>query len=107
MRLRHLVARGFRNLADLDCEPPASGLALLGPNAQGKTNLLEAIYYPVLFRSFRGAPDQEVTRFEGPGFHLEADVDGGSICSMITRMRSVSKDGNSTLAAGLSTVAVN
>ena len=82
MRLRHLVARGFRNLADLDCEPPASGLVLLGANAQGKTNLLEAIYYPVLFRSFRGAPDQEVTRFEGPGFHLEADVDGGLITAV-------------------------
>ncbi|HET7469639.1 MAG TPA: DNA replication and repair protein RecF [Gemmatimonadales bacterium] len=82
MRLRHLVARGFRNLADLDCEPPASGLVLLGPNAQGKTNLLEALYYPVLFRSFRGAPDHEVTRFEGPGFHLEADVDGGLAASV-------------------------
>ena len=60
VRLRRLVARGFRNLADLECEPPPSGVVLLGPNAQGKTNLLEAIYYPVLFRSFRGAPDQEV-----------------------------------------------
>ncbi|HKT58405.1 MAG TPA: hypothetical protein VJQ46_00040, partial [Gemmatimonadales bacterium] len=82
MRLRHLVARGFRNLADLDCEPPASGLVLLGANAQGKTNLLEAIYYPVLYRSFRGAPDQEVTRFEGPGFHLEAEVEGGLAASV-------------------------
>jgi DNA replication and repair protein RecF len=77
VRLRHLVARGFRNLADLDCEPPAPGLVLLGANAQGKTNLLEAIYYPVLYRSFRGAPDQEVARFDGPGFHLEAELDGG------------------------------
>jgi DNA replication and repair protein RecF len=77
VRLRHLVARGFRNLADLDCELPASGLVLLGANAQGKTNLLEAIYYPVLFRSFRGAPDQEVARFDGPGFQLEASLDGG------------------------------
>jgi DNA replication and repair protein RecF len=78
VRLRHLVARGFRNLADLECEPPASGLVLLGANAQGKTNLLEAIYYPVLYRSFRGAPDQEVARFDGPGFHLEARLEGGS-----------------------------
>jgi hypothetical protein len=39
---------------------------LLGANAQGKTNLLEAIYYPGLYRSFRGAPDQEVARFDGP-----------------------------------------
>jgi DNA replication and repair protein RecF len=82
VRLRHLVARGFRNLADLDCEPPASGLVLLGANAQGKTNLLEAIYYPVLYRSFRGAPDQEVTRFEGPGFHLEAELEGGPTASV-------------------------
>jgi len=79
VRLRHLVARGFRNLADLDCEPPASGLVLLGANAQGKTNLLEAIYYPVLFRSVRGAPDQEVARFEGPGFQVEAEVDGARV----------------------------
>jgi DNA replication and repair protein RecF len=78
VRLRHLVARGFRNLADLDCELPAAGVVLLGANAQGKTNLLEAIYYPVLFRSFRGAPDQEVARFAGPGFLVEASVDGGA-----------------------------
>jgi len=77
VRLRHLVVRGFRNLADLDCEPPASGLVLLGANAQGKTNLLEAIYYPVLYRSFRGSPDQEVARFEGPGFHVEVGLEGG------------------------------
>jgi DNA replication and repair protein RecF len=87
VRLRHLVARGFRNLADLDCEPPASGLVLLGANAQGKTNLLEAIYYPVLYRSFRGAPDQEVTRFEGPGFHLEAELEGGLAIRLAARRR--------------------
>ena len=61
VRLRRLVARGFRNLADLDVRAcRRGGVALLGANAQGKTNLLEAIYYPVLFRSVRGAPDQEV-----------------------------------------------
>jgi len=78
VRLRRLVARGFRNLADLDRELPPGGVALLGANAQGKTNLLEAVYYPVLFRSLRGAPDQEVARFEGPGFTVEAEVEGGS-----------------------------
>ena len=82
MRLRHLVARGFRNLADLECEPPASGVALLGANAQGKTNLLEAIYYPVLFRSVRGAPDHEVARFAGPGFLVDASIDGGPVANV-------------------------
>ncbi len=78
MRLRHLVARGFRNLADLDWEPPAGGVTILGANAQGKTNLLEAVYYPVLFRSLRGAGDQEMVRFGEPGFRIDAAVDGGS-----------------------------
>jgi DNA replication and repair protein RecF len=77
VRLRRLVARGFRNLADLECEPPATGLAILGANAQGKTNLLEAIYYPVLFRSLRGAGDGELVRFGEGGFRVEAGVADG------------------------------
>lgn len=85
MRLRHLAARGFRNLADLDCAVPGRGIALLGANAQGKTNFLEAVYYPVLFRSFRGASDQEVAGFGLPGFHVEA---------------SIAESGVATLAAG-------
>ena len=75
MRIRRLVARGYRNLADLDREPPSDGLVLLGANAQGKTNLLEAIYYPVLFRSFRGASDGQVLR-DPPGFAVEVHLDG-------------------------------
>ncbi len=74
MRLQRLAARGFRNLADLDCDVPARGVALLGANAQGKTNFLEAVYYPVLFRSFRGAPDQEVAAFGAAAFQVEAAV---------------------------------
>jgi DNA replication and repair protein RecF len=79
VRLCRLAVRGFRNLADLDRELPAAGVALLGANAQGKTSLLEAVYYPVLFRSFRGAPDQEVARFGGPGFQVEAYLEGGAV----------------------------
>lgn len=74
MRLERLVARGFRNLEDLDLPFPADGIVLLGANGQGKTNLLEAIYYPVLFRSLRGAGDQEIARFGGPGFHVAVEV---------------------------------
>ncbi len=48
------------------------GVVLLGANAQGKTNLLEAIYYPVLCRSFRGSADREVVGGGKPGFSVEA-----------------------------------
>jgi DNA replication and repair protein RecF len=76
------VARGFRNLADLDCAVPGRGLALLGDNAQGKTNFLEAVYYPVLFRSFRGSTDQEVAGFGSAGFHVELSVEGSGVATL-------------------------
>lgn len=79
MRLCRLEARGFRNLDDLVCEPPRQGVALLGANAQGKTNLIEAAYYPVLFRSVRGAADHEVARIGGSGFQVEVAVEGGAV----------------------------
>lgn len=75
MRLGGLIARGYRNLADLEREAPPQGAAILGANAQGKTNLLEAMYYPVLFRSFRGAPDQQVVG-GAQGFHVEVRIEG-------------------------------
>jgi DNA replication and repair protein RecF len=70
MRVASLVVRGFRNLSDATLEMPSDGLVLLGPNGHGKTNLLEALAYPVLFRSLRGARDRDVARFGGPGFHV-------------------------------------
>ena len=83
MRLRHLVARGFRNLAEARYELPPRGVALLGANAQGKSNFLEAVYYPVVFRSFRGSQDQAVATFGGPGFHVEAAVEGAAAAAAV------------------------
>ncbi len=79
MRAIRIVARGFRNLADLDLSLPGPGAVFLGPNGHGKTNLLEALYYPVLYRSFRGAPDTDLVRWNGDsgagdGFHLSLTV---------------------------------
>jgi len=67
-----MTLRGFRNLQPVELELPPEGAVLLGANAQGKTNLLEAIGYPVLFRALRGALDSDVAAFGGPGFRLEA-----------------------------------
>jgi DNA replication and repair protein RecF len=51
-------------------------VAILGPNGSGKTNLLEAVYYLEVFRSFRGAPDRELVRFGRDVFRVEASVLG-------------------------------
>lgn len=74
--LRRLSARDFRNFAGVEVALPAAGGVFVGENGQGKTNLLEAIYYAHLFRSMRGARDDELVRFGAAGFHLGLDVAG-------------------------------
>ena len=54
MRLQRLEARGFRNLADLTLDTDAQFLVIHGENAQGKTNLLEAIYAVATLKPLRG-----------------------------------------------------
>ena len=58
--LRRLSARDFRNFEKLDLAIPESGLAIIGENGQGKTNLLESIYYLQVLRSVRGARENLV-----------------------------------------------
>jgi DNA replication and repair protein RecF len=63
VRLSKLALRHFRNLGTQDLELPEEGVALIGDNAQGKSNFLEAIYYLETFRSFRGVPDEQLVGF--------------------------------------------
>ncbi|MEO6877357.1 MAG: hypothetical protein ABI205_02670, partial [Gemmatimonadaceae bacterium] len=73
-RLTALDVRDFRNLARVELAPPPDGLVVIGENGQGKTNLLEAIYYLQILRSARGARDQDIVRFGADGFHIGATV---------------------------------
>lgn len=70
--IRMLSLRDYRNFERLQLDLPAAGVALVGENGQGKTNLLEAMYYFSLLRSARGARDVDVTRFGANGFFIEA-----------------------------------
>lgn len=74
MPLRHLELVQFRNLERQSLEFPAAGVVLLGANAQGKSNLLEAIYYLETFRSFRGARDAHLVQFDEDLFRVAAEI---------------------------------
>jgi DNA replication and repair protein RecF len=74
VRLSHLSLRHFRNLGRQELEVPAEGVALVGENAQGKTNLLEAMYYLETFRSFRGARDDQLVEFGEDVFRVAATI---------------------------------
>jgi DNA replication and repair protein RecF len=63
MRLNHLSLTNFRNFARLDMDLPYGPLLLVGANGQGKTSLLEAIYYLATFTSFHALHDRELVNF--------------------------------------------
>jgi DNA replication and repair protein RecF len=74
VRVGTLTLTSFRNYERAALTLPESGVALLGDNGHGKTNLLEAIYYLELFRSARGARDKDLVRFGDGGFHVGATL---------------------------------
>ena len=103
MVLRTLELRHFRNLGVQELHFPPEGVAVVGDNAQGKTNLLEAIYYLESFRSFRGAADGELTAFNEDVFYLKGWVEGEvptTVAAGFDRKRKSKKvtlDGSDTL----------
>lgn len=75
--LSHLKLRNFRNYAELvvDLEP---GLSILkGANGEGKTSILEAIYYLSLLRSFRTRSISELQMWGRGYFAAEARLVSG------------------------------
>ncbi|HKI72236.1 MAG TPA: AAA family ATPase, partial [Verrucomicrobiae bacterium] len=74
MHLRHLRLRDFRNYARLDVDFPPGFHLLLGLNAQGKTNILEAIYLLATLRSFRGVGGAQMVRHGQTGYFVGASV---------------------------------
>ena len=60
MRLTHLELTNHRNIAHAELNPDPHLTVLCGPNGQGKTNLLEAVWLLTGGKSFRGSKDAEL-----------------------------------------------
>ncbi|HML23084.1 MAG TPA: DNA replication/repair protein RecF [Aggregatilinea sp.] len=60
MRIEHLSLQNFRNYARLEVTLPPGPILLHGANAQGKTSLLEAIYYLATSRSPYTSSDRQL-----------------------------------------------
>lgn len=63
MRLTHLSLTNFRNFTRLDVDVPGGTVLILGDNAQGKTSLLESIYYLATQDSFHASQDRQLIHF--------------------------------------------
>ena len=63
MYLTHLSLTNFRSFARLDMDIPRRVILLTGNNAQGKTSVLEAIYFLAAFTSFQTHSDRQLVNF--------------------------------------------
>ncbi len=63
MYLTHLSLTNFRTFSRLDMDMPRRILLLEGNNAQGKTSLLEAVYFFSTFTSIQSSTDRQVISF--------------------------------------------
>ena len=77
MRLKSLKARNFRNLERVELETDAPFVVFHGPNAQGKTNLLEAVYVLSTLKSFRARRNKELIRWGEELAQVDGVVDDG------------------------------
>jgi DNA replication and repair protein RecF len=81
MRIQHLSLTNFRNYSHLELDFPAGVVVLQGDNAQGKTNLLEAIYLLSRMRSPRTSTERELLNW----LALEEDLPFARLVAQIEK----------------------
>ena len=64
MIVQSLDISNYRNIEEIEFQPSPGVNVIFGENAQGKTNLLEAIWLFTGLRSFRGSKERELRRFD-------------------------------------------
>lgn len=83
----------FRNYRSLSFQPDAGLNVLSGPNAQGKTNLLEAMGLLLVGRSFRGAKTLDLPFWGAPSAAVHGSVRHGDVEREVRRGIAQREDG--------------
>ena len=79
MKLLRLAGSGFRNLEPLELSVEGQFVVLSGRNAQGKTNLLEAIYLLATLKPLRARRIRDVVRWGENEAAIGADAEQGGL----------------------------
>ena len=74
MYVKYLQLKNFRNYDELVIELNKDINVFVGDNAQGKTNILEAIYYCSLAKSHRTNKDKELINWNGTEAYIKVYV---------------------------------
>jgi DNA replication and repair protein RecF len=84
----------FRNYRTLSLTPAPHLNVLAGPNAQGKTNLLEGLGVLLLGRSFRGAKAADMLAWGAPGAFVGGEIRRGDTVRAVRRALVQREDGS-------------
>ena len=79
MIIKKLELNNFRNYETLEVELDKGINIFYGDNAQGKTNILEALYMACTTKSPKATRDSEVIRFGEKEAHLRMYIEKGGI----------------------------
>lgn len=74
MIIESIELKNYRNYRELHMDFSPGTNILYGDNAQGKTNILEAVYVCSTTKSHRGSRDRELIRFEEEESHIKLNV---------------------------------
>ncbi len=83
LKVNSLKLKNFRNYDLLNVEFDGSTNIFYGNNAQGKTNILEAVYLSGTTKSHRGSKDRDMIRFGEDESHIETVVEKNGIIYQI------------------------
>ena len=74
MRINSIILENFRNYKNLELDFDDSRNIIVGENAQGKTNLVEAIYLTAFARSFRTSNSSDLIMFGESRARVNTDI---------------------------------
>lgn len=79
MLVKSLELKNFRNYKTLQMEFDSGTNILYGDNAQGKTNILEAVYLSGTSKSHKSSKDREMIQFEKDESHIRTMIEKNNI----------------------------
>lgn len=72
--IKKIILKNFRNYSDIEMSFDNPVTVFTGKNGQGKTNILEGIFFAGMLRSFRTSQLRDLKRIGTGGFYIGADV---------------------------------
>lgn len=79
MKIKNLVLKNYRNCKNLKLDLEDKKILIIGKNAQGKTNILESIYFLSCLKTQRTTNNLELINFEAEATEIKAEIEKSGV----------------------------